>query len=85
MPDTSRPNFEDIKDAYVDIQDKIHLTPVLTSALLNDLASKNAGLDDKTKLELFFKCENLQKTGAFKARGACNAIIKLLRKYPSNN
>ena len=32
-------------------------------------------------LELFFKCENLQKTGAFKARGACNAILREKEKY----
>ncbi|MEM1002064.1 MAG: pyridoxal-phosphate dependent enzyme [Bacteroidota bacterium] len=45
----------------------IHRTPVLTSELLNDLSGAN----------LFFKCENFQKMGAFKMRGAANAILSL--------
>ena len=45
----------------------IHRTPVLTSTYLNEL----------TGAELFFKCENLQKAGAFKVRGACNAVFGL--------
>ncbi|SMP00125.1 beta-hydroxyaspartate dehydratase BhcB, partial [Paracoccus laeviglucosivorans] len=45
----------------------VHRTPVLTSQFLNDL----------TGAELFFKCENLQKAGAFKARGASNAVFGL--------
>ncbi len=45
----------------------IHRTPVLTSRMLNEL----------TGAELFFKCENLQKAGAFKARGASNAVFGL--------
>jgi len=49
------------------IQPYIHRTPVLTSRFLNDLSGA----------ELFFKCENLQKAGAFKARGASNAVFGL--------
>ena len=45
----------------------IHNTPVLTSQLLNDASGAN----------LFFKCENFQKMGAFKMRGATNAILSL--------
>jgi len=45
----------------------VHRTPVLTSRLLNELAGA----------EVFFKCENLQKMGAFKMRGAINAIQQL--------
>lgn len=45
----------------------VHVTPVLTSRMLNEL----------TGAELFFKCENLQKAGAFKARGASNAVFSL--------
>lgn len=45
----------------------IHITPVFTSMLLNRLAG----------CELFFKCENFQKAGAFKSRGAMNAILQL--------
>ena len=49
------------------IQPYIHKTPVLTSQLLNEKAGCN----------LFFKCENFQKMGAFKMRGAANAILSL--------
>lgn len=49
------------------IQPHIHRTPVLTSELLNEKAGCN----------LFFKCENFQKMGAFKMRGAANAILLL--------
>ncbi len=45
----------------------IHRTPVLTSQLLNDMSGAN----------VFFKCENFQKMGAFKMRGAANAILSL--------
>ena len=49
------------------IQRYIHKTPVLTSQLL----------DEKAGCNLFFKCENFQKMGAFKMRGAANAILSL--------
>lgn len=42
----------------------VHRTPVFTCQALDDMAGR----------ELYFKAENLQKTGAFKARGACNAV-----------
>ena len=57
----------DVAAAQQRIAPYIHRTPLLQSALLNDLADA----------ELFFKCENLQKVGAFKARGACNAVLSL--------
>jgi threonine dehydratase len=56
-----------IEQARVRIAGKVHLTPVLTSATLDALAGAR----------LFFKCENLQKCGAFKARGATNAVFAL--------
>jgi threonine dehydratase len=49
------------------IRPYIHRTPVLTSSFINSLAGA----------ELFFKCENFQKAGAFKARGATNAVFGL--------
>ena len=49
----------------------IHKTPILTSEYLNN----------QTKAELFFKCENFQKAGAFKTRGACNAVFGLIDDY----
>ncbi|QCO55714.1 pyridoxal-phosphate dependent enzyme [Pseudorhodobacter turbinis] len=61
------PSLADMLVAHERIKPHIHRTPVLTSQYLNDL----------TGAELFFKCENLQKAGAFKARGASNAVFGL--------
>ena len=61
------PEFDDVLAARERIAPHVHHTPVLTSNYLNQL----------TGAELFFKCENLQKIGAFKARGACNAVFGL--------
>ena len=59
--------LQDIRDAHARIRDKINRTPVLTSSTL----------DAQCGGSLFFKCENFQKIGAFKARGATNAIFLL--------
>ena len=64
---TAPPNFADICSARERIAPHIHRTPVLTSA----------GLDTMIGASLYFKCENFQKGGAFKARGAHNAIFAL--------
>jgi threonine dehydratase len=56
-----------IRAAHARIAARIHRTPVLTSASLDDIAGAR----------LFFKCENLQKTGSFKIRGATNAVFSL--------
>jgi threonine dehydratase len=61
------PTFDDVKAAHERIRPHIHRTPVLTSSYFNGL----------TGAELFFKCENFQKAGAFKARGASNAVFGL--------
>jgi threonine dehydratase len=61
------PTLADMLVAHERIKPYIHRTPVLTSQYLNDLIGA----------ELFFKCENLQKAGAFKARGASNAVFGL--------
>lgn len=61
------PVFEDIIDAHQLIGNYIHFTPVMTCSAINRI----------TGSEIFFKCENLQKTGAFKFRGACNAVFSL--------
>lgn len=61
------PSIEDVRDAHNRIQPYIHRTPILTSTYLNQL----------TGAELFFKCENFQKAGAFKVRGASNAVFGL--------
>ena len=61
------PTFQDVLDAHERIAPYIHRTPVFTSTYLNEL----------TGADLFFKCENFQKAGAFKARGASNAVFGL--------
>ena len=61
------PTFEDVKAARERIRPYVHRTPVLTSSYLNGL----------TGADLFFKCENFQKAGAFKVRGASNAVFGL--------
>lgn len=61
------PTFDDMLAAHDRIAPYIHRTPVLTSSFLNEL----------TGAQLFFKCENFQKAGAFKVRGASNAVFGL--------
>src|SRR3982750_3104486 len=56
-----------IREAHARIRAHIHRTPALTSARF----------DVATGASLFFKCENFQKVGAFKARGATNAVFAL--------
>jgi threonine dehydratase len=65
--DYNPPTWDAILAAHERIAPRIHRTPVLTSA----------SLDALTGARLFFKCENLQKTGSFKIRGAANAILSL--------
>jgi len=60
-------NLDTIRAAHERIRPYIHRTPVLTNSWLNDAC----------KASLFFKCENFQKVGAFKARGATNAVFAL--------
>jgi threonine dehydratase len=61
------PSLIDIQSAHIRIKPYIHHTPVMKSQLLNELFN----------CELFFKCENFQKVGAFKFRGATNAVLSL--------
>ncbi len=62
-----RPTINNIQQAHLRIRPYIHRTSVLTC---------NA-LDEIVEARMFFKCENFQKVGAFKFRGACNAIFSL--------
>ncbi len=68
------PTAELIVEAHKRIEPFVHRTPVLTSQSLNDL----------TGAELFFKCENMQRGGAFKARGAFNASLSLKPEERAN-
>ena len=61
------PNLEAIRIAHKRIAPRIHRTPVITSASLDEISGAR----------LYFKCENLQKTGSFKIRGATNAVFSL--------
>lgn len=58
---------QDIEQAHERIKPYVHRTPVLTSHSINDIAG----------CSIFFKCENFQNVGAFKARGAMNAALQL--------
>lgn len=64
------PTFDDIRDTHERIRIYINKTPVLTSDAINELAG----------CHVFFKCENLQKIGAFKARGGMNAVLSLSKE-----
>jgi threonine dehydratase len=61
------PEISDIQSAHSRISTFIHHTPVMTSQLLNSMFD----------CELYFKCENFQRAGAFKFRGATNAVLLL--------
>lgn len=61
------PAFEEIKDAVRRVKPHVHNTPVLTSTTVNE----------RTGATVYFKCENFQRMGAFKMRGATNAILQL--------
>lgn len=63
----SIPDQQAIQQAHARIAPYIHRTPVMTSA----------GVDEQAGCQLYFKCENFQKIGAFKARGAMNAVLSL--------
>ncbi|MBN1768490.1 MAG: pyridoxal-phosphate dependent enzyme [Prolixibacteraceae bacterium] len=61
------PGFSDVEKAHLRISPYVHRTPVLTSKSVNALLGA----------DLYFKCENFQKVGAFKFRGATNAVMSL--------
>ncbi len=61
------PTWDAIREAHARISPRIHRTPVLTSQSLDAIAAA----------QFFFKCDNFQKTGSFKIRGAANAILSL--------
>jgi threonine dehydratase len=67
QPKSAELTMATIREAHERIRDKIHRTPVMSSAVL----------DSEAGVRLYFKCENLQKSGAFKARGATNAVFLL--------
>ncbi|MEQ9153971.1 MAG: pyridoxal-phosphate dependent enzyme [Roseitalea porphyridii] len=68
------PTYDDVVAAHERIAAHVHRTPVLTSTYFNEL----------TGAQLFFKCENFQKAGAFKVRGASNAVFGLSGEKAEN-
>lgn len=60
-------NLDTIREAHARIRERIRWTPVMTNERLDELSGSR----------LFFKCENFQETGSFKARGAMNAVLSL--------
>lgn len=68
------PSPEIIEAAHRRINPYIHRTPLMTSRAVNEIAGA----------ELVFKCENFQKVGAFKFRGACNAVFSLTEEEMSH-
>jgi len=67
-------NYNDIESAHNRISNFIHNTPILTC--------ENINLESNAKL--FFKCDNFQKTGSFKIRGATNTVLQLSKKQIKN-
>jgi threonine dehydratase len=68
------PTYSDIVKAHNLNKNQVHRTPILTSKLINNFC----------KAELYFKCENFQKTGSFKIRGATNSILQLTEQEKKN-
>ena len=65
--------IELIREAMARIRPLVHRTPVITSRAFDEAAS----VDGQTRRRVFFKCENMQRAGAFKIRGAMNKILSL--------
>jgi threonine dehydratase len=68
------PTLSDIQQAHKQIKDRIHRTPVLT----------NRQVDEQSACKVFLKCENFQRVGAFKFRGACHTVFSLSDKEAEN-
>lgn len=82
-----------ISAAHALIKPYIHRTPLLTNTTLNNIAStaqsgtdlvntpwQNATAAASPKIRFYFKCENFQRIGAFKARGAFHALLRLIEE-----
>ena len=67
MDPNHEPGKEDILEASKRVKPYLHRTPVMTCSMIDTIAGAN----------IYFKCENLQKAGAFKSRGATNAVFSL--------
>jgi threonine dehydratase len=89
LPEVLPLTRESVQKAHEIVRPHVHLTPVQTNTTISNLASTPQSADAlvgtqwegatpaKPKIKLFFKCENLQRIGAFKVRGAFHAISRL--------
>jgi threo-3-hydroxy-L-aspartate ammonia-lyase len=66
--------LELVREAKARIEGRVHRTPILTSRAFDEAARERSG---QTGRRVFFKCENMQRTGSFKFRGATNKILSL--------
>lgn len=81
--------YDSLLSAHAKIKPSIHETPVLTSTAISEIASTAQTPEDlvgtrwegqtpaRPRMRFFFKCENMQKVGAFKIRGATHALARL--------
>lgn len=82
--------LDNIKEAHERIKPHVHRTPLLTSHCLNDMtvdadAEEGDSQLKNNKKQLYLKCENFNKIGAFKIRGATNAVLQLLKSPPQQS
>lgn len=68
------PSYNEVSEAHNKIREQISKTPIFTSSTINELFD----------VDLYFKCENFQKTGSFKFRGASNAVMSLSKEEAKN-
>jgi threonine dehydratase len=74
MDEKEVPSLVDIHIAARHLRSiSLPITPVLTSTILNKLTGRN----------VYLKCENFQRTGSFKSRGALNAVLNAMKKDPN--
>lgn len=66
--------YQQLEQAYLKVSPHLHYTPILTSSIINEISGA----------ELYFKCENLQKAGSFKIRGAMHAMLQLSEQQLKN-
>jgi threonine dehydratase len=69
-----------VAKAFEKIREHVHRTPLLTNQTIDKIASSSRTNDPAPGLNLFFKCENYQRIGAFKARGAFHAVTHLIEE-----
>lgn len=79
---------ESVRSALDRIRAHVHATPLLTCTFLDELVCEGGSQAARAypiRARLHFKCENLQRIGAFKARGAFNAVLHLIEELGLDN